>query len=371
MEENNKLTVSKTNAIDSLIQSANTLPEMQEIGKAILLSGFAPDHFKKDNDAMGCIIAIATGHKLGLDMLQSLNNIVPIKGVPTLKGDLIRSLIKNSPECEKWDEFYEGTPFEDDYCHVIVMKRRGYNEKTRKFSVEMAKRAGLFITAEDVTKNKEAIRKWYDNKDNNSKSKYPPGDISKSGWYRYPDRMLMYRNIGFAGRDEFGDILMNLKSYEEIKDFTENTTVEAEYQVVDDAPAAQTTTKKAAATKKVAEKAEKPVVEVAPVPVEEVPVETETVVEEVKPEIAEEKQPEEKEEIAVPAWVSGFLNANSPRPLFECAAFVTNLSSMFPQQFESPNKVYDFLKDQGVAEPKTFVKTAALQEITKYFAHLQ
>jgi hypothetical protein len=365
-------------SLDKLVVNADTLEKMQDIGKAILMSGFAPDHFKKDNDAMGVMIAIATGQKLGLDVLQSMNNIVPIKGVPTLKGDLIRSLIKSHPDCEKWEEDYEGTPGSDDFAHVLTVKRKGFKEKVRRVSIADAKRYGLYVDQAMVNENKAKIKAWWDERDPQKKSKYAPGDISKSGWYRYPERMLMYRNIGFTGRDEFGDILMDMPSYEERKDFVDNGTVDAEY--TDVTTAATTATTKKTAGKKAAPVQEAPIVNETPV--NEAAGETiieANEIEEVKPEEeivpVQEEKPEppvtvsEAPEAPIPSFIL-ILSDTDKRPMHEGAAFIATMASMFPHNFPSPNSVYDFLRDQGVAEPKTFIRTAPLKEIAKYFAHL-
>jgi len=91
-----------------------------------------------------------------------------------------------APMCENIEEYFEneGTP---NPVAVCVAKRKGRTPVIFKFSVEDAKRAGL----------------W-----------------GKTGpWQAYPKRMMQMRARGFALRDAFADVLTGLITAEEAHDY--------------------------------------------------------------------------------------------------------------------------------------------------------
>jgi hypothetical protein len=97
------------------------------------------------------------------------------------------ALVQASPVCEDVEEYFEneGTP---NPIAVCVAKRKGRKPVVAKFSVEDAKRAGL----------------W-----------------GKTGpWQAYPKRMMQMRARGFALRDQFADVLKGLMTIEEATDHT-------------------------------------------------------------------------------------------------------------------------------------------------------
>jgi hypothetical protein len=117
--------------------------------------------------------------------MQALQNIAVINGKPSVYGDAAMALVQASPVCEDIEEYFdgEGTP---NPVAVCVAKRKGRKPVVAKFSVEDAKRAGL----------------W-----------------GKQGpWQAYPKRMMQMRARGFALRDAFPDVLKGLITAEEAQD---------------------------------------------------------------------------------------------------------------------------------------------------------
>ena len=126
------------------------------------------------------------GAEIGLAPMQALQNIAVINGKPSVYGDAAMALVQASPHCEDIEEYFEdeGTP---NPVAVCVAKRKGRKPVVAKFSVEDAKRAGL----------------W-----------------GKQGpWQAYPKRMMQMRARGFALRDAFPDALKGLITVEEAQDF--------------------------------------------------------------------------------------------------------------------------------------------------------
>jgi hypothetical protein len=120
--------------------------------------------------------------------MQALQNIAVINGKPSVYGDAMMALVQASPHCEGIEEILEGEGTVNPVA-VCIAHRKGRMPVTARFSVEDAKRAGL----------------W-----------------GKQGpWSAYPKRMLQMRARGFALRDQFADVLKGLLTIEEAWDTTE------------------------------------------------------------------------------------------------------------------------------------------------------
>jgi hypothetical protein len=135
------------------------------------------------------LVAIQWGCEVGLAPLQSLQNIAVINGKPSIYGDAAMALVLASPVCEGIEESIEGEGTPNPVA-VCIARRRGRAPVESKFSVEDAKRAGL----------------W-----------------GKQGpWTAYPKRMLAMRARGFAIRDCFADVLKGLITAEEAQDYPDD-----------------------------------------------------------------------------------------------------------------------------------------------------
>ncbi len=166
-----------------------TLAEAMEFSKLLSESTMIPAPYRgKPSDVL---VAVQYGAELGLHPMQAMQNIACINGKPSIYGDAMIGIIRNSNLCEDIQEYLEGQG--DQTTAVCVAKRKGSNPVTVKFSVQDAKRAGL----------------W-----------------GKSGpWTQYPARMLQMRARGFALRDAFPDVLKGLISTEEARDYPVDKTV--------------------------------------------------------------------------------------------------------------------------------------------------
>ena len=152
--------------------------------EALTLSDYLADSSMVPKDFMGkpgnCLVAIQWGMEIGLKPLQAMQNIAVINGRPSLWGDAVIALARNSPACEYIIETQTAT---EATCRI---KRRGEPEQVRTFSMTDAKLAGL---------------------------------SGKQGpWSQYPKRMMQMRARAFAIRDVFPDVLKGLPVAEEVMD---------------------------------------------------------------------------------------------------------------------------------------------------------
>ena len=131
------------------------------------------------------LVCVQWGYEMGLAPMQALQNIAVINGKPSVYGDAMMALVQASPVCEDIEEYIENEGTTNPIA-VCVAKRKGRKPVVAKFSVEDAKRAGL----------------W-----------------GKGGpWTAYPKRMLQMRARGFALRDAFPDVLKGMITAEEAQD---------------------------------------------------------------------------------------------------------------------------------------------------------
>lgn len=160
-----------------------TLTEAIEFSKMLSSSTMVPKQYQ--NKPEDILVACQWGYELGLAPMQALQNIAVINGRPSVYGDAAMALAQSSPLCEEISETIEGEGSANPVA-VCTAKRKGRAPVVSRFSVEDAKRAGL----------------W-----------------GKQGpWTQYPKRMLQMRARGFALRDAFPDVLKGLITQEEARD---------------------------------------------------------------------------------------------------------------------------------------------------------
>jgi hypothetical protein len=152
-------------------------------------------------------MAVLQGLELGIPPMQAVQGIAVINGRCCVFGDLIPALIwKHGHKIKEWIEG-EGDG-RVAWCEIT----RGDNGEVikRKFSVEDAKRAGLWST-------EATVRKWNKWKKPEPAFEDKPND---SPWFRYQDRMLQMRARGFCARDGASDVLRGMGVREEMEDLS-------------------------------------------------------------------------------------------------------------------------------------------------------
>lgn len=177
-EQNTQLAKNKSNADMYLPTTKN---EAFKLAESFSKSGFCPSAYRgKPADVY---LAMAYGAQIGLNPLLAVQNIAVVNGKPSVYGDALTAIAQGHPETEVYEDGYreDGTAF----CRIVRQSKKGRREVYREFSVEMAKKAGL----------------W-----------------GRNTWAQYPERMLLWRARGYAVRDIYADALMGLVSFEEAQD---------------------------------------------------------------------------------------------------------------------------------------------------------
>lgn len=172
-----------------------TIEEVFRLSQGIAASGLAPQGM---NTPEQITVAILTGLEIGLPPMFAIQKIAVINGRPSIWGDAVPALLWSRGF--KLREWIEG---EDDarVAHCEVTRPDG-SKIERTYSVQQAKKAGLWQTQEKVKrKSKEG---GYYEKDNDSP------------WFRFQERMLPMRARGYACRDGAADVLSGLYLREEL-----------------------------------------------------------------------------------------------------------------------------------------------------------
>jgi hypothetical protein len=156
--------------------------ELVQFAQMAAKSSMVPPTYKGQPESI--MLAIQMGSEIGLAPMQSLQNIAVVNGRPTVWGDAVIGLCRQSAVCKDIVETVSGEG--DKQVATCTAIRNGAEPVVRSFSVEDAKKAGL----------------W-----------------GKAGpWQQYPKRMLQMRARGFAVRDAFPDVLRGLITAEEAAD---------------------------------------------------------------------------------------------------------------------------------------------------------
>lgn len=161
--------------------SCQTFDQALKLAETFSKSAMVPKQYQ--GNAANCLVAMAYGDSLGMAPLQAMQSVAVVNGIPALYGDGMLALVQASPVFDGIEESIE------DGAAVCTVKRRGMKPVQRIFTVDDAKRAGL----------------W-----------------GKAGpWQQYPSRMLQMRARSWALRDAFADVLRGIQSVEEVRDIPE------------------------------------------------------------------------------------------------------------------------------------------------------
>ena len=159
-----------------------TLSEAMQFSDVLSKSIMVPREYQ--GKPANVLVAVQWGMELGLAPMQALQNIAVINGKPSIYGDALLAMVRADHRCLGVKEYLDG---ETAVCLITRSHNNGdFEEIERKFSVDDAKRAGL----------------W-----------------GKQGpWKQYPQRMLQMRARSLAIRDGFPDVIKGLISVEEAQD---------------------------------------------------------------------------------------------------------------------------------------------------------
>ncbi len=178
-----------------------TFEEAKALAQMLAKDGdIVPEQFRGKPGSI--LAAMSLGAEKGFSPITALQHIAVINGRPSIWGDAIPALIQQHGHM--LEEWHEGSG--DNLKAVCRITRKDTGQEiVREFSVEDAKRAGLWETEAKVTRRKKGGNGTY-TKDNDSP------------WWKYPKRMLQMRARGLCARDGVADVMLGLSVAEEQND---------------------------------------------------------------------------------------------------------------------------------------------------------
>lgn len=158
-----------------------SLQEAMQMAEMLSGSQMVPKNYQsKPQDTL---VAMMMGSELGLNPIQSLQNIAVVNGRPSIYGDALLALVMNHPAFGGHEESFDDATM----TATCTVWRKG---EQKKHSVSYSKA------------DAEQASLW-----------------GKQGpWKQYPKRMLMWRARGYSLRDKFADALGGLITVEEAQD---------------------------------------------------------------------------------------------------------------------------------------------------------
>ena len=216
--------MTKTTA-PAMVLRPQSFGELMQFADMASRSQMVPKDFQGKPENI--MLAVQMGSELGLAPMQALQNIAIVNGRPSVWGDALPGLCRQSGVCKDIREWFDGEG--DNLTAYCEATRVGATPVLQSFSVADAKRAGLWKESPKVRKTAR------------DGSSY---ETDSGPWYAYPKRMLQMRARGFALRDAFPDVLRGLISAEEAQDIPPDTftgtTINATPEPVADPPAKRT-----------------------------------------------------------------------------------------------------------------------------------
>lgn len=211
---------SPQNQMPAFLQDAiSSLEKMKAYATLLIESDMLPKHFYKLNsdksimkdpksglsigNVSAVIMTIQHGMEVGMSVSQAIQQIVPINGTTSIKGDGAVALIQSKGACTKWIETVTGSIENEDYSVTIEAQHKNGRSKTVTFTVADAKRLGLWVSTAALDKN---------------------AYLKHSAWYKVPARMCMYRAVGYISRDLFPEVMQGMPIFEEARDWDEDNT---------------------------------------------------------------------------------------------------------------------------------------------------
>ncbi len=169
------------------VMSVDSFTHMQRVAKMLSVSDIVPDMFKGEKGVANCVIALEMANRMGASYLAVMQNIYIVYGKPGWSSTFIIACINT---CGRYSPLRFLVTGEGDKktCTAWALEKETQERlESPPVSIGMAKSEG-----------------WFDKKG--------------SKWQTMPDLMLRYRAATLFGRLYAPEILMGMRTVEEVLD---------------------------------------------------------------------------------------------------------------------------------------------------------
>lgn len=178
--------------------SSGQFEHTQRVARMLTETTLVPDNFRGKENLGNAVIALNMATRLGADVLAVMQSIYIVYGKPSWASTFIIALINSSKRFDGILRYRMSGSGNERTCVAWVKSRDGEILESPESSIQMAIAEG-----------------WYGK--NGSK------------WKTMPDLMLRYRAATFFGRFYCPDLMLGMRSTEEVIDIeSENVTPKAE-----------------------------------------------------------------------------------------------------------------------------------------------
>ena len=200
---------------DSIFLNVARFEQMQRVSAMLAKSDFVPDRFK--GSIGNCMIALDMASLMGMNPIMLMRCMYVVNGQPGFEAKFISALINNSARfAEPIDYEWKGQKGQAIWgCRAFgTLKKTGKNIY------------GPWVDWEMVRANR-----W-----DQPKGQGPKQQVSK--WVTMPEVMFLYRAVTLFGRTHCSDLLMGMKTVDELQDIQHDLVQapDGSYQTIDATP---------------------------------------------------------------------------------------------------------------------------------------
>ncbi|WP_054031224.1 hypothetical protein [Desulfatitalea tepidiphila] len=188
---------------DSVFLNVAKFEQMQRVASMLSASDFVPSRFR--GKVGNCMIALDMAALMGMHVLMLMRTMYVVHGEPGFEGKFVSALINNSKRYTDPLEYeWRGEKGRDDWgCRAFAVRRS----------------TGKVIYGPWVDWAMVKAEGW--NKPRGDKQMTPK-------WVTMPEIMFMYRAATFFGRVHDSDLLMGMRTVEELEDMHQELVKQAD-----------------------------------------------------------------------------------------------------------------------------------------------
>lgn len=191
-----------------VFSSAEAYENAKLMAGALSKSTLVPKEYQ--NNLPNCLIALEISQRIGASPLQVMQNLYIVHGRPSWSSQFIIASINSCGRFKPLRFEFSGTEGTDDWGCVAWTVERDIDLPKNIRTLGQAIEADLpVLKSTKITIKMAKVEGWHDK--------------AGSKWKTMPEQMMQYRSSSFLGRIYAPDILMGMRSEDEVRDMIDVT----------------------------------------------------------------------------------------------------------------------------------------------------
>jgi hypothetical protein len=212
--EKHELGLMSPHVADSIFLSIERFEFAKKVASMLAASPMVPAHFQGANGVGSCMIALNLAERMRVDPFMLMQNLYVVHGRPGLEGKLTIALINGCGRFEPLEFKFEG--------QGKTSKNLPRAESCLAFAKDTTK-SGKVLEGPTVTWAMAEAEGWTADKGKEYKQ--------TSKWQTMPQLMFMYRAATFFGRVHCPEVLMGLRTKDELDDMVIDVTPQSALRI--------------------------------------------------------------------------------------------------------------------------------------------